>query len=273
MKETYGALWKRMTIPEDRKSSVVSVAHRCISAKARYQAVADQLGLPKATGWAWIACIHIREANGNFHSHLHNGDPLTARTTHVPAGRPLAGNAPFTWEESAADAISMRGLKTLAANLTSLEGFAWESEGYNGWGYFYHDVASPYLWGATDCQQSGKYVADGKWDASFVDPQIGVMALLQTLQAMDPSIKFGAVVAPISPPKAAPVPTQAAPATWVHTLYVTLSTILGSVSAVANAFQTLQPYLTNPVVIGAIVAALVGLGIFIVRAHHAHAPA
>src|SRR5437870_4838633 len=34
------------------------------------------------------------------------GDPLTPRTTHEPKGRPSAGNPPFAWEDSAADALA-----------------------------------------------------------------------------------------------------------------------------------------------------------------------
>ena len=40
-----------------------------------------------------------------FDAHFHNGDPLTDRTKRVPAGRPKEGDPPFTWEQSAEDAI------------------------------------------------------------------------------------------------------------------------------------------------------------------------
>jgi lysozyme family protein len=57
--------------------------------------------------WELIAALHEREAGGSFKGHLHNGDPLTGRTYHVPAGRPAKGSPPFTWEASAIDALTM----------------------------------------------------------------------------------------------------------------------------------------------------------------------
>ena len=44
-----------------------------------------------------------------FDQHLHNGDPLSGRTTHVPPGRPRPASPPFTWEQSAHDAIIRSG--------------------------------------------------------------------------------------------------------------------------------------------------------------------
>ena len=63
--------------------------------------------------WYVVGLIHTMESSGNFAAHLHNGDPLSARTTHVPAGRPKAGAPPFTWEESATDALTMQGFAKL----------------------------------------------------------------------------------------------------------------------------------------------------------------
>src|SRR5512133_2541924 len=39
-------------------------------------------------------------------------------------------------------------------------------EKYNGWGYFYRGIPSPYVWGATSNQRPGKYVSDGVWSPS-----------------------------------------------------------------------------------------------------------
>jgi lysozyme family protein len=47
-------------------------------------AVAGEVGIP----WYVVAVIHNMEAGQNLRTHLHNGDSLTARTVHVPAGRP-----------------------------------------------------------------------------------------------------------------------------------------------------------------------------------------
>ncbi|MBC7944106.1 MAG: hypothetical protein H7X91_02310, partial [Burkholderiales bacterium] len=45
-----------------------------------YEEVAQQTGVP----WAFIGVIHGMECGFDFGAHLHNGDPLTARTFQVP---------------------------------------------------------------------------------------------------------------------------------------------------------------------------------------------
>ena len=71
--------------------------NRMCAGTMRYQGLGQRLGIP----WQFIAIIHSLECGCDFKLHLHNGDPLTARTVQVPAGRPVAGNPPFTWEASA----------------------------------------------------------------------------------------------------------------------------------------------------------------------------
>ena len=53
---------------------------------------------------------HGLESAFSFRTHLHKGDPLTARTVHYAPGRPASGQPPFTWLESALDALTMQGL-------------------------------------------------------------------------------------------------------------------------------------------------------------------
>lgn len=142
----------------------------------RYVALGRKLNLPPEL----IAVMHYRESSNNFSKHLHNGDPLTGRTYHVPAGRPLTGSAPFTFEESATDALSMHDLigigdVTIGQQLVILEN-------YNGLGYAYKGRPSPYVWAGTSQYVSGKYVADGVYDATEVDEQCGCAALLIRLQ-------------------------------------------------------------------------------------------
>jgi lysozyme family protein len=83
-------------------------------------------------------------ASLNFNRHLHNGDPLTARTVQVPAGRPKTGEPPFTWEESATDALMLEKLDQWED--WSVPGTLYKLEQYNGWGYrlAHPDVKSPY---------------------------------------------------------------------------------------------------------------------------------
>jgi lysozyme family protein len=143
--------------------------------QARYEAVGKPFGIP----FYVLGCLHYRESSSSFNRHLHNGDPLTARTVHVPPGRPVNGAPPFTWEESAADALTLRGY----ANLTGwdLVHCLVRCEAWNGYGYKNRNVPSPYVWSFTSAYSAGKFVADGKYDPTAVDAQPGCAAILKAL--------------------------------------------------------------------------------------------
>jgi lysozyme family protein len=174
-RQTYNLLYQSLLIRPARRAAVDQMVRRISSNKARYQKVAKALGMP----WYVVGIIHSLEAGGDFTKHLHNGDPLTARTTHVPAGRPKRGKPPFRWEASAIDALSgFRGWKDW-----SLPGTLYKLEGYNGFGYRDHHpkVPSPYLWSFSNHYTKGKYVADGKFSPTAVSQQVGAAVLLKRL--------------------------------------------------------------------------------------------
>lgn len=177
----YTQLWATMKVT----NNIPAIAQRVnamMGYKARYQAVAEKVGCP----WYFVACIHAMEAGLNFKSHLHNGDPLTAKTTHVPKGRPLVGEPPFTWEQSAIDAlVNVKGLHKIKQ--WTVERMLFELEGFNGYGYrLYHpEVKSPYLWSFTNHYKRGKYASDGKYDPALVSQQIGAAILLKELIEKD----------------------------------------------------------------------------------------
>src|SRR5260221_197971 len=93
----YTNLWTRAAIRPERIDQADAIAHKLASNQARYGTVAGSVGAP----WWWVAIIHQMEADANFTKHLHNGNPLSARTTHVPRGRPKTSKPPFAWEDSA----------------------------------------------------------------------------------------------------------------------------------------------------------------------------
>ena len=177
LKSSYQLLFDSCLVRPERGALVNQMAARIVANRGRYQAVAKPLGIP----WYVVALIHSLEAGGNFSTHLHNGDPLTARTTRVPAGRPSTGRPPFTWEESAIDALTMQGLPKWKD--WSAPGVLYKLEAYNGFGYRDHhpDVNTPYLWSFTNHYSRGKYVADGSFSASAVSDQCGAGALLRRL--------------------------------------------------------------------------------------------
>lgn len=172
-------IWPSVPKVPDAAAIVRKNADRATANKSRYLAVGDPLGIP----WWFIAGIHQMESGYNFGTHLHNGDSLAARTHRVPAGRPKAppasGHFPYTWEESAADALTMEGLNGLSDWSLSRALYRWEA--YNGFGYRAHGVPTPYLWSFTTIYTSGRYVADHKFDPNSVSQQCGTAALLREL--------------------------------------------------------------------------------------------
>lgn len=175
LKAEYESLFAGAELRPEHLGEIDQAVTRILGAVDRYKAVERQTNVP----WYLIAIIHIREASGNFTRHLHNGDPLTDRTYHVPAGRPPSGDPPFTWEESAIDAVHYDGLDRWPD--WSIGGICYCLERFNGFGYRMHGVNSPYLWGYTTAYSQGLYVADGQWSATAVNKNPGAIAILKRL--------------------------------------------------------------------------------------------
>jgi len=173
----YWRLYKGCSIEAVHFEETDVIVGRILEAKVRYLVVEDRLGVP----WYVVASIHAMESGLDFTKHLHNGDPLSKRTVHVPVGRPVQGDPPFSWEESAVDALKLRRMERVSE--WTLPRTLYELESYNGWGYrLYHPhVLTPYLWSGTHCYVSGKYTADGRWSDSARSRQIGAAALIRRL--------------------------------------------------------------------------------------------
>lgn len=167
---------------KDNKEDVFAqeyIRKKMLSGQIMYTSVEMATGIP----WVLVGAIHCLESAFDFSRHLHNGDPLIARTVNVPRGRPLIGKPPFQWKDSAVDALKDR----VKGNLKSIPAMLQFAEAYNGVGYLkLYDAGcsgymSPYVWGGTDIYTSGKYVRDGQFDKSAVSKQYGVAATLKTL--------------------------------------------------------------------------------------------
>ncbi|MGE9268309.1 MAG: hypothetical protein ACQKBY_09450 [Verrucomicrobiales bacterium] len=137
-----------------------------------------------------IFTLHGRESTWSFRKHLHEGSPLTGRTRWVPKGRPKRGNPPFTFEESAEDALYL--LKDLESkDWSTVESALDQIETYNGLGYRkYRPIESPYLWAGTNHYQRGKYVADGRYSSTAVDKQLGCAAILKRMEERGMHVGF-----------------------------------------------------------------------------------
>jgi lysozyme family protein len=192
LRNEYLSLFSNSQVRPERKALVEATANKIIANRARYATVAANTNVP----WFVIGIIHSLEASQRFDRHLHNGDPLTGRTIHVPAGHP-AGMPPFTWEVSAEDAL--RFDKFDQWNEWTLPGVAFILERYNGLGYRKHhpQVKSPYLWSFTTIYSQGKYIKDNIFSAEAVSQQCGGMALLSALMKSDPTIAQALQFTPI----------------------------------------------------------------------------
>jgi lysozyme family protein len=236
----YAALWRDMIPDPQRAPAILARARRMLLGLGEYRGVEAATGVPAAV----VAVIHEREAACRFDRHLHNGDPLNARTVHVPAGRPARGAPPFSWSDSAIDALRYQGLDRVPPDQWSVARAAFALEVYNGFGYRNRRLRSPYLWGATNLQQPGKYVRDGVFDPTVTDTQIGAMPLLQKLWSLEPSLRLPAVdlsdgrrdPRPPAPPPGPRRPPPLAPAPAVQGLIAAaVAALVGGVVAFRDA--------------------------------------
>lgn len=180
----YQALFSSCQVTTDyqRLKELDQICLIAMANRPTYESVAAQAHIP----WTVIAAIHFRESDQNFFRHLHNGDPLTDKTVHVPVGRPATGVPPFRWEYSAVDALLGR-VKPESWNVTSTLEFI---ECYNGFGYQRHDINTPYLWDWTNQYRSGLFVSDGKFDPDKKEDRPGAVALLLHLQKKGVTLDF-----------------------------------------------------------------------------------
>lgn len=177
LRQQYQEMFDNCVVRPEYQQEVTNTAAKIAANQQRYQAAGDPLGVP----WYVVGLIHSMEASLNFNCHLHNGDPLTARTVHVPAGRPAGGEPPFTWEFSATDALTYDGFDKITD--WSLPSTLYNIEKYNGQGYrkLSTPIPSPYLWSYSTYYDTGKYGADGKYDPNLRSKQCGAAVLLRQL--------------------------------------------------------------------------------------------
>lgn len=140
--------------------------------KDKYKAVEEATGMPAEL----VAAIHWREGSGNFNTYLHNGQKLGQVTTVVPKGIYFED-----WTTAAIDAVKNYGSDLSTIDPKDINTYYNYAEHYNGMGYHNKGLPSPYVWAGTSNYQSGKYVADGKFDPNYVDQQLGVAVMLQSL--------------------------------------------------------------------------------------------
>lgn len=173
----YKTLWSSMIVSS---SPGINLAAQHISQfRSRYETVGIQVCPSFPVPWYFVGLIHHMESGQDFSRHLHNGDPLTARTVHVPKGRPTTGTPPFTWDYSAVDALTGMGYHN--PKVWEVDDVLTRFEQYNGLGYRSHDIYSPYVWSKTNHYSKGYYNSDGKFNPDTVSQQIGCAPILSFL--------------------------------------------------------------------------------------------
>lgn len=173
-RDNYAQLWNTIELKSERIPLLETHVARILQGLPKYKEAGAAAKIP----WWWIGIIHGLEGGYNFGTHLHNGDPLKSRTVHVPAGRPKTGTPPFTWSQSAADALGTEeSLK--ASSWANPAYIAYTMESYNGFGYRSKGINSPYLWSFSNQYSKGKYIADGVYSSTAVSSQAGGMAILK----------------------------------------------------------------------------------------------
>lgn len=216
----YRRLFAACDIREERAADVDERVDAIMADRDRYWTVGRRLNLP----WFVVAVLHEADTGHDFTVHLHNGDPLTERTRHLPEGRPAEGEPPFSWEDSATDALCLSYWDQWSD--WSIAGTLFKLEGHGGWGYRLHhpEVPSPYLWNYSTFYSQGKYVTDDSWNETAVAQRCGVAVLLRRLAERD-LIEFAGAGEPAHGPLLRYAETETSP--WVEALQRFLNTLPG----------------------------------------------
>lgn len=128
----------------------------------------------KTVPWQFVCATLQRESDLNFKTYLGNGEPLGRKTRLVPKGR-----GPFeTWEAGVVDALVYDHMTDPDDFDGGLPRILFQTEAWNGFGPRNHGRATGYVWAGTDQYIAGKYVADGIWDPTAIDAQLGTAAIL-----------------------------------------------------------------------------------------------
>lgn len=149
------------------------ITNVALTLRPQYETVAKATLIP----WSIIAAIHFRECNQKLDTHLHNGDPLSARTIHIPKGRPAIGDPPFAWSFSAIDALHDRTGRKEWDIVSALDFL----ERYNGLGYRTIGIYTPYVWDYTSLYTKGLFRSDGVFDPEMKESRPGCAAMFKVL--------------------------------------------------------------------------------------------
>ena len=218
LEPSYVKLWNELVPSTTRLTGLHSSCSRMVTHKPAYEEASQNVwGTPDT--WFIVAILDQMEGGGGAHTHLWNGDSLSAYTKQVPSGEPRVGHGPpFTFVESAVAALKYQGFDKVKSWTPAACGYWFED--WNGWGYLNKKGTNPYLCAWSNKETPGKYVADHVFDPNAMSGQPGALTLLKVLQQVDPTIKLGytgtSVIVPATPPTQGIVPMAAVNLTAVE---------------------------------------------------------
>lgn len=163
----YRRLWETMQVRPEYKTRLSTMCDKLVAQQHSYVRAERLTRVPQEL----FGLTHAREASCAPSRQILNGEPWNQRTTLVPKG---LGPWP-SWEAAAATAAERQ--KWTGIKIWNVPVILALLERHNGLGYYYKGLNSPYIWAGTNHQQSGKYVADGKFDYKAWDEQLGCALL------------------------------------------------------------------------------------------------
>ena len=155
---------------------VIAITKRIQSNQAAYLPISNNFG---SMPYYFVGIIHYRECDFSFKHHIANGDPLIARTLHVPAGLPIDGSPPFDFTQAAIAEFHYFHFDKW--NDWSIPAILYRFESWNGFGFRAHGINSPYLFGGSNLYTKGNYISDHNFDPNAVCKQIGSALLLKNI--------------------------------------------------------------------------------------------
>jgi lysozyme family protein len=208
LKPEYSQLLAAMAVRPECKQEVDQVATKLLGYKSRYQAVTAVGGVPVI----FIASSFEREASTNFKLNPAQGWPLNSISKWIPHNGPFAD-----WQSAAVAAYHLNGLDKVGAENWTWEQICYYGESFNGFGYRdYHHMHTPYLWGGTNIQTVGKYTSDGKFDASHMDTQLGIIPVARRMVELDSSLAIASSPITIPIPQPSGLSTPDATTEWLQ---------------------------------------------------------
>jgi len=101
LSDEYVKLFNKCEIDSDKIDELNIIVKKIIEYRKTYEKV-------KIIPWWLVGILHYERLSFDFTKHLHNGDSLLNRTVNSPKNRPEKGKPPYSWFDSAKDAISLK---------------------------------------------------------------------------------------------------------------------------------------------------------------------